>query len=98
MRLDTGGPISTAKQNLATNAAVAACDAIDGVIDGVIDRSAAVHVQPGQRPDHHEGDLHVGRQHLPDAGRSGRDPEDLGRPDERERQAALVRPGARRAR
>jgi hypothetical protein len=33
---DTGGAISTAKQNLATNAAVAACDAIDGVVDSVL--------------------------------------------------------------
>jgi Tannase and feruloyl esterase len=36
MRIDAGGPISTAKENLATNAAVAACDAVDGVTDGVI--------------------------------------------------------------
>jgi hypothetical protein len=35
-RLDTGGPISTAKENLATSAAVAACDANDGVTDGVL--------------------------------------------------------------
>jgi hypothetical protein len=34
--LDTGGPISTAKENLATSAAVAACDAMDGVVDGVL--------------------------------------------------------------
>jgi hypothetical protein len=31
-----GGPISIAKQKLATAAAIAACDAIDGVTDGVI--------------------------------------------------------------
>ncbi len=36
MRIDAGGAISTAKETLATNAAVAACDAIDGVTDGVI--------------------------------------------------------------
>src|SRR5690349_4255526 len=36
MRIEAGGPISTAKENLATNAAIAACDAIDGVSDGVI--------------------------------------------------------------
>jgi len=36
MRLDAGGPVSAAKQNLATNAAVAACDPTDGVTDGVI--------------------------------------------------------------
>ena len=36
MRLDAGGPVSAAKQNLATNAAVAACDPSDGVTDGVI--------------------------------------------------------------
>jgi hypothetical protein len=35
-RLDAGGPIAGAKQTLATNAAVAACDASDGVTDGVI--------------------------------------------------------------
>jgi Tannase and feruloyl esterase len=34
--LDTGGPISAAKQTLATNAAVSACDAKDGVVDGVL--------------------------------------------------------------
>jgi len=36
MRLDAGGPIAGAKQTLATNAAVAACDAIDGVVDSMI--------------------------------------------------------------
>jgi len=36
MRLEAGGPVSTAKETLATNAAVAACDALDGVTDGVI--------------------------------------------------------------
>jgi len=36
MRLENGGPVSAAKQNLATNAAVAACDPADGVTDGVI--------------------------------------------------------------
>jgi hypothetical protein len=34
MRLDAGGAVSSAKQTLATNAAIAACDAIDGVVDG----------------------------------------------------------------
>jgi hypothetical protein len=33
---DTGGPIAAAKQTLATNAAIAACDALDGVVDGVL--------------------------------------------------------------
>jgi pimeloyl-ACP methyl ester carboxylesterase len=37
MRLETGGPIASAKLNLATAAAVAACDARDGVTDKVID-------------------------------------------------------------
>ena len=36
MRVENGGPVSGAKQTLATNAAIAACDAIDGVVDGVI--------------------------------------------------------------
>ncbi|MEO7338893.1 MAG: tannase/feruloyl esterase family alpha/beta hydrolase [Caldimonas sp.] len=36
MRLEAGGPVSSAKQTLATNAAIASCDAIDGVTDGVI--------------------------------------------------------------
>ena len=36
MRIDAGGPVAGAKQTLATNAAIAACDAIDGVTDGVI--------------------------------------------------------------
>ena len=36
MRLDAGGPVSAAKETLATNAAVAACDPNDGVTDGVI--------------------------------------------------------------
>lgn len=37
MRADAGGPISAAKRTLATNRAVAVCDAQDGVSDGVID-------------------------------------------------------------
>src|SRR5215468_4416936 len=36
MREEVGGPISAAKLNAVTNAAVAACDAEDGVVDGVI--------------------------------------------------------------
>ena len=36
MRIDAGGPIAAAKQTLVTNAAIAACDANDGVTDGVI--------------------------------------------------------------
>ena len=36
MRIDAGGPVSAAKQTLATNAAIAACDANDGVVDGVL--------------------------------------------------------------
>jgi hypothetical protein len=37
MREEAGGPISAAKQTLATNRAVAVCDANDGVTDGVLD-------------------------------------------------------------
>jgi hypothetical protein len=33
---DNGGVVSTAKKTLATNAAIAACDALDGVVDGVL--------------------------------------------------------------
>ena len=33
---DNGGVVSTEKKVLATNAAVAACDALDGVVDGVL--------------------------------------------------------------
>lgn len=36
MTEQTGGVISIPKQKLATNAAIAACDAIDGLVDGVI--------------------------------------------------------------
>ena len=36
MRIDAGGPVASAKQTLATNAAIAACDANDGVVDGVL--------------------------------------------------------------
>jgi len=36
MLLDTGAPISTTKETLAVGAAIAACDANDGVVDGVI--------------------------------------------------------------
>jgi hypothetical protein len=36
MKDEAGGPIATAKLNLATNAAIAACDALDGVVDGVL--------------------------------------------------------------
>jgi pimeloyl-ACP methyl ester carboxylesterase len=36
MRIDAGGPVAGAKQTLATNAAVATCDALDGVTDGVL--------------------------------------------------------------
>ena len=36
MLLDTGAPISTTKETLAVSAAIAACDANDGVVDGVI--------------------------------------------------------------
>lgn len=37
MKFEAGGVMSTAKQTLVTNKAVAACDAADGVTDGVID-------------------------------------------------------------
>ena len=36
MRADAGGPLSTAKRLLATNRAIASCDAADGVTDGVL--------------------------------------------------------------
>jgi hypothetical protein len=36
MRQEVGGPISSAKLNAVTAAAIAACDAIDGVTDGMI--------------------------------------------------------------
>ena len=36
MKAEAGGPLSTAKRELATNRAVAACDAADGVTDGVL--------------------------------------------------------------
>ena len=32
---DLGGPISTAKLTAVTNAAIAACDALDGIVDGI---------------------------------------------------------------
>lgn len=35
-KLDNGEAVSPAKQNLATNAAVAYCDGLDGVVDGVL--------------------------------------------------------------
>jgi len=37
MNLEVGAPIAASKLNAATNAAIASCDAIDGVTDGVID-------------------------------------------------------------
>src|SRR5207247_2499807 len=33
---DLGGPISTAKLTAVTNAAIAACDALDGIVDGIV--------------------------------------------------------------
>jgi pimeloyl-ACP methyl ester carboxylesterase len=36
MREELGGPISAAKLNAVTNAAIAVCDAEDGIVDGVI--------------------------------------------------------------
>jgi hypothetical protein len=36
MYQDNGAPVSTAKEQLATRAAVNACDALDGVVDGVL--------------------------------------------------------------
>jgi hypothetical protein len=35
-RLENGGAVPTAKLALATNAAVAACDSLDGVVDGIL--------------------------------------------------------------
>ena len=57
MRQEVGGPISAAKLNAVTNAAIAACDAGDGVVDGVIndprkckyDPAASI-CQPGSDP------------------------------------------------
>lgn len=35
-KFENGGPVSIEKQNLATNAAVTACDELDGIVDGVL--------------------------------------------------------------
>jgi hypothetical protein len=50
MRIDAGGPVSAAKQTLATNAAVAACDANDGVIDGVLTDPRTCTYNPANDP------------------------------------------------
>jgi hypothetical protein len=46
MNLDLGAPIATAKLALATQGAVASCDAVDGVTDGLIDDPRNCHYDP----------------------------------------------------
>ncbi len=48
MRSETGGVISEGKRNLATSAAVAACDADDGVVDGVLNEPRQCQYNPVQ--------------------------------------------------
>ena len=48
MREEAGGPVSMAKQQLATRRAVAACDASDGVVDGVLGDPRACSYDPTQ--------------------------------------------------
>ena len=48
MRSETGGVVSEAKRNLATSAAVAACDADDGVVDGVLNNPRQCQYNPQQ--------------------------------------------------
>jgi hypothetical protein len=48
MKTEAGGPVSTAKQQLATNRAIAACDAADGVTDGVIGDPRQCSYDPSQ--------------------------------------------------
>src|SRR5437764_1375922 len=50
MRVETGGPVSAAKETLATNAAIAACDGIDGVVDGVIGDPRKCSYNPANDP------------------------------------------------
>ncbi|HEX2542440.1 MAG TPA: tannase/feruloyl esterase family alpha/beta hydrolase [Caldimonas sp.] len=50
MRSETGGPIAAAKQTLASNAAVAACDASDGVADGVLEDPRTCAYNPANDP------------------------------------------------
>ena len=50
MRIEAGGPVSSAKQTLATNAAIAACDANDGVVDGVLTDPRTCHYNPANDP------------------------------------------------
>ena len=49
-RLDTGGVISSAKQTLATNAAVASCDVVNGVHEGFIQNTYACSYNPVNDP------------------------------------------------
>jgi hypothetical protein len=46
MLLDVGAPVSQAKLNAVTAAAIAACDGLDGVIDGVIGDPRQCHFDP----------------------------------------------------
>lgn len=46
MNVDLGGPMSSAKETLVTNAAIAACDANDGLVDGLIDDPRACSYDP----------------------------------------------------
>jgi len=50
MRLDTGGPIPAAKTALATSAAVAACDVVNGVHEGFIQNPYACTYNPVNDP------------------------------------------------
>jgi Tannase and feruloyl esterase len=50
MSQDTGGPISSAKTTLATNAAVAACDVVNGVHEGFIQNTYACTYNPVNDP------------------------------------------------
>lgn len=50
MQQDLGAPMSRAKQNLASAAAVAACDAADGVTDGVLEDPRTCTYNPATDP------------------------------------------------
>jgi hypothetical protein len=46
MQADSGGLIAASKRTAVTSAAVAACDALDGVMDGIIDDPRQCHYDP----------------------------------------------------